>query len=351
MASALCRRWQLHTPLIQAPMAGGATTPTLVASVSQAGGLGFLAAALLPPERLLSEAAVVRRLTDKPFGINLFVQEDPAPSREALEQALEWLAPLHRELGLPAPQIPESFCEPFARQFEALLEAKPAVASFTFGILNRNQLKLLKQAKIDVIGTATNMAEGLAWAELGADAICAQGREAGGHRGTFIGRPQDSLRPTLSLVYELAQNQPLPVIAAGGIMHGRDIAAAMRHGAQACQLGTAFLRCPESGISALWKSELAKAAPGGTRLTRAFSGRHARGLSNRYMELMADKEDLVPAYPVMNALTGPLRAAAAKAELSDFLSLWAGENVAAGRELPAGQLVATLHEEWLAAYR
>ncbi|RBH48221.1 nitronate monooxygenase, partial [Pseudomonas sp. MWU13-2860] len=116
MASALCRRWQLQTPLIQAPMAGGATSPALVAAVSQAGALGFLAAAMLPPERLLSEAAEVRKLTDKPFGINLFVQDDPVPSPQVLQQALEWLAPLHQELGLPTPQVPERFCEPFARQ-------------------------------------------------------------------------------------------------------------------------------------------------------------------------------------------------------------------------------------------
>lgn len=155
----------------------------------------------------------------------------------------------------------------------------------------------------------------------------------------------------LSLAYELAQNLPLPVIAAGGIMHGRDIAAAMRHGAVACQLGTAFLRCPESGISPLWKQALAAAKPGSTRLTRAFSGRYARGLDNRYMAEMAQWQDRLPAYPVMNALTGAMRAAAAKAGRSELMSLWAGEGVADARELPAAELIAQLQAEWQAAYR
>lgn len=351
MSAARWQQLQLKLPVIQAPMAGGATTPQLAAAVGEAGGLGFLAGALLSPAQIREEAGKIRALSDKPFGINLFVQGRPQPNPAELALALDLLKPWHAELGLDAPAAPDSFCQPFDEQLEAVLELKPAVASFTFGILDAAQMRALGDAGILVVGTATNLAEGLAWAALGADAVCAQGREAGGHRGTFIGEQRQSLRPMLSLAYELAQNLPLPVIAAGGIMHGRDIAAAMRHGAVACQLGTAFLRCPESGISPLWKQALATAKPGSTQLTRAFSGRYARGLDNRYMEEMAQWQDRLPAYPVMNALTGAMRAAAAKAGRSELMSLWAGEGVADARELPAAELIARLQSEWQAAYR
>ncbi|WP_047250041.1 NAD(P)H-dependent flavin oxidoreductase [Chromobacterium subtsugae] len=351
MSSAFWQKSQLKLPVIQAPMAGGATTPQLVAAVSGAGGLGFLAGAMLSPEQIREETARIRALTDRPFGINLFIQDSPAPAAADLAPALKLLAPWHAELGLAPPAAPASFCQPFDRQFDALLALRPAFASFTFDILDAARMQALKQAGIQVIGTATNLAEGLAWAQLGADAVCAQGREAGGHRGTFIGPQEQSLRPMLSLVYELAQNLPVPVLAAGGIMNGKDIAGAMRHGAQACLLGTAFLRCPESGISAPWKQALAAAQSGATRLTRAFSGRMARGLDNRYMEEMAKSQDQLPAYPVTNALTGPLRAAAVQAGRRDLMSLWAGEGVALARELPAAELVAQLLAEWQAAYR
>ncbi|MDF0606243.1 nitronate monooxygenase [Neisseriaceae bacterium TC5R-5] len=349
MSSDLWHRWQLTTPIVQAPMAGGATTAQLVATVSQAGALGFLAGAMLSPERLLAEVASIRQLTDRPFGINLFVLEAPQPQAEQLAFALKLLAPLHAELGLPPPQVPTRFCESFADQFEALLVARPKVASFTFGMLSQQQVLRLQQADIAVIGTATDLAEAAAWAALSVDALCAQGKEAGGHRGAFLGRPPGGLYSTRELVAKMVQHQPLPVIAAGGLMSGQDIALMLRQGAQACQLGTAFLRCPESGISACWKAELAAARAGSTQLTRAFSGRHARGLSNRYMALMASVEDRLPAYPVMNALTAPLRAAANQLANRDFLSLWAGEGVAASRQLAAAELVAVLHQEYLAS--
>ncbi|POZ61099.1 NAD(P)H-dependent flavin oxidoreductase [Chromobacterium alticapitis] len=351
MPAALWQRLQLKLPVIQAPMAGGATTPQLVSAVCEAGALGFLGAAMLSPEQIREDAARIRARTSQPFGINLFVLDDPAPDAAVLREALESLRPWHAELGLKPPTAPGRYCQPFDEQLQALIELRPAAASFTFGILTAQQMAELRAADILVIGTATNLAEGLAWMELGADAVCAQGREAGGHRGTFIGEQRESLRPMLSLVYELAQNLPVPVIAAGGIMNGRDMAAAMRHGAQACQLGTAFLRCPESGIPELWKLALARAKAGDTCLTRAFSGRYARGLSNRYIEDMARCQERLPDYPVTNALTGPLRAAALKAGRADMMSMWGGEGVAEARELPVAELIAQLLAEWQAAYR
>ncbi len=342
MSRPLCRKLGLAVPLVQAPMAGGATTPALVAAVSGAGALGSLAAAALTPAGMVSEVAAIRALTDRPFAINLFVQDTPQPDTASLDAALARLAPWHAGLGLPAPGLPDKWCEPFAEQLETLIALQPAAASFTFGILTVGQVARLRAAGIMVVGTATSLAEGLAWQAAGADAVCAQGEEAGGHRGTFLGEQSDSLTPMLALTRQLAGALEIPVIAAGGMMDGHDMAAALAAGAQACQLGTAFLRCPESGISAPWKQALAEAPAGSTRLTRAFSGRLARGVVNGYMQAMADFEAAAPAYPLMNALTGPLRAAAARQSRAECLSLWAGTGVHRAQALPAAQLVASL---------
>ncbi|RXZ45322.1 NAD(P)H-dependent flavin oxidoreductase [Crenobacter cavernae] len=345
--SPLCPLLGIDFPLIQAPMAGGATTPALVAAISQAGALGSLAAALLSPEAIGPQCAAIRALTARPFAVNLFVLDAPRVDEAAIALALEALAPLHAELGIAPPESPARWCQPFAEQLDALIAARPAVASFTFGMLDKDQIERLHAAGVTVIGTATHLAEGEAWVAAGADAVCAQGAEAGGHRGTFIGDERDALIGTLPLVSQLAASLPVPVIAAGGLMDGRDIAACLALGAAGAQLGTAFLRCPESGVSALWKTKLAEAGDTATRLTRAFSGRYARGLSNAYMERLAGLEARLPAYPVMNALTGPMRAAAAEQGRADLLSLWAGQGAAKSRALPAAELVATLKAETL----
>jgi nitronate monooxygenase len=220
------------------------------------------------------------------------------------------------------------------------------VASFTFGILSAAQVARLHTAGCLVVGTATTVAEARAWAAVGADAVCASGMEAGGHRGTFLGDFTSSLVGTLALVPQCVDALNIPVIAAGGIMDGRGIAAAMALGAQAVQMGTAFLVCPESGIGPAYRQALAQAKDTDTRLTRIFSGRPARGIVNAMMETMAQDEANVPPYPVQNALTGPLRRAAAAQGRASHLSLWAGQGVAASRPLPAAQLVATLVREW-----
>ena len=250
--------------------------------------------------------------------------------------------------GLPV-ALPARWCEDFGAQFEALLAARPAVASFTFGILDAAQVARLQSVGSLVIGTATTVAEARAWAAVGADAVCASGMEAGGHRGTFLGSFEASMVGTLALVPQCVDALSIPVIAAGGIMDGRGIAAAQALGAQAVQMGTAFLACPESGIGPAYRAALASASATDTRVTRTFSGRPARGIVNTLMErLQADEAD-VPAYPVQNALTGALRKAAAQAGRADYLSLWAGQGVAAARPLPAAALLAVLAQEWQAA--
>lgn len=338
----------LRHPIIQAPMAGGATTPELVAAVSNAGALGSLAAPALTPQVLLEQADRIRALTQRPFAINLFVQPIPDPAPEIVTQGAALLEPIRQAFGWETLPRPAKWCEDFIAQLDALIAARPAVASFTFGILTREQVERLHAANIFVIGTATHVAEALAWQEVGADAVCAQGIEAGGHRGTFIGRQQDGIG-TMALVPLIVDAVTIPVIAAGGIMDGRGIAAALALGAQAAQLGTAFLACEESGIHPAYKERLLQAAsdPDQSRtcLTRAFSGRYARGLVNRFIETMQAVEDKVPPYPIQNALTGSIRAHAGQTADTDYMSLWAGQGVGGIRRMPAAGLVQTLAVE------
>ncbi|WCM93426.1 nitronate monooxygenase [Acidovorax sp. NCPPB 2350] len=347
MPASLPSTFGLRLPVIQGPMAG-ADTPALAAAVSAAGGLGMLGCGMRSPDAMAQAAAEVRRATDRPFGMNLFVQDTPRPDAATVEAALARLAPLYARFGLE-PAVPAQWCEDFAQQFEALLQARPAVASFTFGILTAAQVGRLHAAGCTVIGTATTVAEARAWEAVGADAVCASGPEAGGHRGTFLGDFDASMVGTLALVPQCADALSIPVIAAGGIMDGRGIAAALALGAQAVQMGTAFLVCDESGIGPAYREALAGARETGTRTTRIFSGRPARGIVNAMMEALAGAEADVPAYPVQNALTGALRKAAAAHGDAQYLSLWAGQGVALARPLPAAALVEQLEGEWHAA--
>ncbi|HAT32873.1 MAG TPA: 2-nitropropane dioxygenase [Janthinobacterium sp.] len=336
-------------PIVQGPMAGGASTPALVAAVSNAGGLGSLAISLLTPEAMQAQIAQIRALTDKPFALNLFVQKTPAPDADELARATQLLRPVLDALAWPDLPIPAKWNEDFEAQFDVLLAARPAVASFTFDILTLEHVQRLHAAGIFVIGTITTVAEALAWQAIGADAVIASGIESGGHRGTFIGAQTDATLTCFELLPLVVAALDIPVIAAGGIMNGAAIARALALGASAVQMGTAFLVTDESGIVPAYKNRLLTAGNHPTRLTRAFSGRYARGLENRFMQMMAEVETQVPAYPVQNALTGSIRAAATKAGDTEFMSLWAGTGVNSARGMPAARLVATLVAELKAA--
>lgn len=335
----------LKFPIIQGPMAGGACTPALVAGVSNGGGLGSLAASLLAPAKMREQAAQIRSLTDRPFLINLFVLKTPAPSVEEIGQATALLRPVIERLGWDALPTPAKWCEDFNEQFETLIELKPAVASVTFDILTPAHVERLHSAGIGVIGTVTTVAEALAWQEAGADAIVASGIESGGHRGTFIGRQEDATLPGRQLWPQVAAAVKIPVIAAGGIMTGADITEALRLGASAVQMGTAFLVTEESGINSAYKDRLINAGSAPTQLTRAFSGRYARGLENEFMRKMSAVESQVPAYPVQNALTTAVRAAAAERGDTELMSLWAGAEVRRARPMKVADLMATLAAE------
>ncbi len=329
--------------IIQAPMAGGATTPELVAAVSNAGALGSLAAPLLSPLEIIEKAEHIRRLTDKPFAINLFVQSQPRIDLDVLEKAKELLQPVCAELHIDHLPTPTRWCEDFEAQLDALITAKPAVASFTFDVLHSAQIQRLHQAGIAVVGSATNLAEAQVWQALGADAVCLQGVEAGGHRGTFIGEQSAAQSGSYELLRLCRDSLHIPKILAGGIMDGNDIAQAYQAGADWVQMGTAFLCATESGIAACYKQRLLECKNDATQQTRSFSGRLARGIHNRYMQMMSEVADQVPAYPVQNALTAYIRAEAGKQKNTEFMSLWAGQGVSKTEALPAAELL----QKWL----
>lgn len=332
-------------PIVQGPMAGGSCTPELIAAVSNAGGLGAMPCAALSPQSMREQAAKIRQLTDRPFLMNLFVLETPQPAAEDVQRAVELMRPIWESLGWSELPIPAQWCHDFSAQFETLLELKPAAASFTFGILTAAQVERLHDAGILVIGTATTVEEAEAWEQVGADAVVASGIESGGHRGTFIGRQEDATLPGRALWPQVARAVDIPVIAAGGIMTGIDINEALAAGAKAVQMGTAFLVCEESGIPLSYRMRLVNAGDTPTRLTRAFSGRYARGLENRFMKQLEAVENQLPPYPVQNALTGSIRAAAAKSGDTELMSLWAGTEVRRARPMPAAQLMQTLVAE------
>jgi nitronate monooxygenase len=332
-------------PIIQGPMAGGACAPALVAAVSNAGALGSLPASLLTPEVMQAQIGQVRALSARPFLVNLFVQKDPQPSADVVARGIELLKPVWSKLGWTGLPLPVKWCEDFDAQFEVLLAARPAAASFTFDVLTPGQVERLHAAGILVIGTVTNVPEALAWQAAGADAVVASGIEAGGHRGTFIGLQSEATLTAAALLPLVVAALDIPVISAGAIMNGADIRRALALGAAAVQMGTAFLVSDESAIHPAYKQRLLGAGDHPTRLTRAFSGRYARGLENRFMQMMQAVESEVPAYPVQNALTGSIRAAAAKSGDTELMSLWAGSAVNLARGMPAAELVRTLVAE------
>lgn len=328
----------LSIPIIQAPMVG-ATLDEIVVAVSEAGGMGTLAAGALAPGDIGPAIAAIRGRTSAPFGVNLLMAPKADLAAGEVDAALARLAPWYAEAGAPLPETPNQFAPDFEAQFDALVAAGPPMASFTFAVLPSAQVKRLQAAGTYVVGTATTVAEARAWAEAGADGICAQGFEAGGHRGHFLGDIEDSLVGTMALVATIRAAVPLPVIAAGGIMDGRGVAAGLALGAAAVQMGTAFLLAEEATTSQPWRRAAETATDDPTRLTRAFTGRYARGIENRFMRLMHGVQDAVPAYPVQNRLTQPLRAAAAKADDPEMLSLWAGQAVRLARPGRAADMI------------
>src|SRR5215210_4799668 len=335
----------IEHPILQAPMAGGPTTPELVAAVSNAGGLGSLGAAYLPPETLREQIREIRDLTEGPFGVNLFVPSPFEADPERIGRANALLGQYRKELGIEAPERLSSFEESFEDQLEVVFEERVPVFSFTFGSLGPELVGRLKENGATVVGTATTVREGRRLEEDGVDMVVAQGSEAGGHRGTFLGDFKDALIGTMALVPQMVDALSIPVVASGGIMDGRGLAAALVLGAGAAQMGTAFLACEESGTHPEFKRAVLEAAEDETAVTRAFSGRAARGVKNRFLIEVGEHEEELPPFPVQNTLTRDVRAAAQRQDRPEFMSLWAGQGVRLARSANAAELVGSVVEE------
>jgi nitronate monooxygenase len=320
-------------------MGGGPSTSELVIAAAEAGALGFLAAGYKTSAAMAAEIVEVRAGTSEPFGVNVFVPGEPAQDARAVASYLESLDADVKAVDAPLGE-PTWDDDAFEDKIAALLVDPPPVVSFAFGCPDRAVISALGDAGAVVAVTVTNPQEAVVAAASGAAALCVQGREAGAHRGTFTndGAPARDYG-LLSLIGEVARLTDLPQMAAGGIMGPEQVTAVLEAGAVAAQCGTAFLRCPESGAHPVYKAALVDPRFTSTVLTRAFSGRPARGLVNQFV---LDHDDAPSAYPEINNATRPMRAAAAAKHDVERMSLWAGEGFSSARDLPARQIVERL---------
>jgi nitronate monooxygenase len=335
---------RLDHPIIQAPMAGGPSTPALAAAVSAAGGLGFLAAGYKSPHDLRADIAATRELTSAPVGVNVFLVARTPVDEAALADYTTAIEPEadRQQVALGDPRFDD---DALAAKLDVLCRERPPIVSFTFGCPSREIVERLHGEEIGVWVTVTDVDEAFLAADAGCDALVAQGVEAGGHRGSFQdvdGGGEIALLPLLRL---LATATDLPLVASGGIVDGAGIAAVLAAGARAAQIGTGFMRCPEAATSAAHREALI--GSGETALTRAFSGRRARGIVNAFMR--EHSPHAPSAYPQVHHLTAPLRAAARAAGDASAINLWAGQAHSLTVERPAGELVWRWSQEARAA--
>ncbi|NKB21839.1 MAG: nitronate monooxygenase [Alphaproteobacteria bacterium] len=336
----------IDIPILLAPMAGGPTTPELVSAVSDAGGFGQFGAAYLDGTAIRATAGELQSRTNKGFGINLFIPEDPTVTEEETAAATAAIAEYFAQFGAPVPDSVANVMPDFDEQIAAVIESGIKLCSFHMGLWPQSAVDDLKAAGIVTVTSVTSVAEGHVAESSGIDFIIAQGGEAGGHRGTWIGDWEDSMTGTMSLVSQLTSTLSTPVIAGGGIMDGRGLAAALALGACGVQMGTAFLSCPEAGVHPSYKQALLNAEDDTTTVTKTFSGRPARGLRNRYINEMESSNAPILPFPLQNSLTGTLRKAAAEANDTDFMSMWCGQAASLSRGLPAAELIETIVAEY-----
>jgi nitronate monooxygenase len=324
-------RW----PVIQAPMGGGPSRPVLAAAVSDAGGLGFLAAGYKTADELALEIAATKRLTEASFGVNVFVPYRPPVDDAALERYLAELEKDASSLGLSLGPS-EWTDDGWAAKLDVLSRDPVPVVSFAFGCPSRDVVSALQEVGSRIVVTITTPRDVVTATEAGVDALCCQGIEGGAHRGGFTDDERDDGFGLLALLGAVRSATDLPLIAAGGLMDGRDVAAVLAAGAEAAQLGTAFLRSPESGANDTYKAALADQHFEHTAITRAFSGRRARGLVNRFI---LEHPNAPAAYPQINSATRPLRSDAARRGDPHGMSLWAGQGYQRAEARPASEIV------------
>lgn len=332
----------IEQPIVLGPF-GGLSSVELTASVSDAGGLGSYGLYGYDPARIRETVAALRAATDRPFAVNLWVPTDEVEQvpAEEFDRAMQPLRPFFDELGLEPPERPDRYLPAFEDQVEAVLEARPAVVSFVFGLPAAEAVEAAHARGIAVVGTATTVDEAIALERGGADAIVATGSEAGGHRVSFLRAAEESLVGTFALVPQVVDAVRVPVIAAGGVADRRGVAAAFALGASAVQVGTAFLRTRQSATTDAHRRAITDAPAHGTVLTRAMSGRLARGIPNRAIRAI-EHAGVVAPFPVQNWLTGRFRAEAVRRGIGELQSLWAGQAAALAREDDADAVFAEL---------
>jgi nitronate monooxygenase len=329
----------LAVPIIVAPMAGGPSTPELAAAGTNAGGLGFVPAGYLTAEIFAERIAKARQLTTGPLGANLFAPQPSAGTPAAIEAYAAALAPEAQRYGaaLGAPRFDD---DAWAAKLEVLLDLRPEVASFTFGVPSVDECKRLSDAGITIVGTVTTLSEAQAAVAAGVDVLAAQGPSAGGHRGTFDPSVQPASEPLDQLLAALTAAVDIPVIAAGGLSTAEDVRRVTRAGAVAAQLGTAFLLADEAGSSPVHRAALKDPQFTETVVTRSFSGRYARGLRNRFID---EHEAEAPfGYPEVHYLTSPVRAAAVRAGDPHGVNVWAGTGFRHAKAAPVAEIVENL---------
>lgn len=325
---------QLRVPIVQAPLAGGASTPRLAAALARAGGLGFLAAGYKGVDAVAQDIDELRALTDEPFGMNIFAPPGPAADRGAVKRYAGRLAGEAGRYGVGLGE-PRHDDDQFDGKVELAMSKRVAVVSFTFGLPPAAVVEALHAAGCDLWVTVTNPAEALQAAAAGADALVVQGFEAGGHRGYFVDGPDAQDVGLIALLRLVAGRLDLPLIAAGGIADGAAVAAVLCAGAVAAQIGSALMLASEAGTSDAHRAALRAGGP--TALTRAFSGRQARGIVNRFMREHGG--DAPAAYPDVHHMTTPIRAAARTAADPEAVNLWAGQAYALASAAPAAEIV------------
>ncbi|HEY8929054.1 MAG TPA: nitronate monooxygenase [Mucilaginibacter sp.] len=339
----------INYPIMQGPFGGGLSTPELVAAVSNAGGLGGYGAYTLSPQEIYDVDKRIKALTGKPYNINLWVSDTDAPdgtvSDAQFEQAKTLFKPYFDEAGIPSPEKPAPFKSRFENQVGVILDIKPKVFSFMFGTLPQDIMEQCRRLGIKTVGAATTLDEALAFEASGVDMIIASGFEAGGHRPSFLAPAEQSTIGTFVLIQLIREKIKTPIIAAGGIANGKGIAAALTLGADAAQIGTAFLATEESGALPIHRQMLFSDAAKYTTLSRAFTGRLGRGITSRVAKDLAGKEKQFLPFPLQTTFMSPLRKAAIDQQKWDMILFWGGQIAPILKHTKAADLMQSLIEE------
>lgn len=339
----------IQYPIMQGPFGGNLSSVALTATVSNAGGLGGYGAYTLSPQEIVEVNNQIRKATDKPYNINLWVSDSDAPEAGITdahyEQVKSAFRPYFERVGVPMPEKPAPFQSRFENQVEAVLDMKPKVFSFMFGVPSAAILEECRKRGIITIGAATTLDEALFLETAGADMIIASGFEAGGHRPSFLAKAESSITGSFVLLQLIREKVKVPVIAAGGIASGKGVAAALALGAGAAQVGTAFLACDESNALPIHKEMLFSDAAKYTTLSRAYTGRLGRGISSTIAMEMAGKEDMILPFPLQTTFMSALRKAAIEQQKWDMILYWGGQIAPILKHTKAADLMASLIEE------